>query len=119
MHALYPGRRVLWMPFDFDWQMPSAGTQHCCNKMDAALDYACDNHADPFECGDYALVYHPLFHEYGLVIRDGGMSYLLIDFCPFCAVKLPERRRDWWFDEVERLGLEDIDFADLPDTLRN
>lgn len=86
--------------------------------MNNSLDFHCDNHRDPFECGDYAIVYHPLFREYGLVIRDGGMSYLLIDHCPFCASKLPERRRDFWFDETERRVLEDVDYADLPDDLK-
>ena len=119
MHALYPARRVLWMPLDYEWQMAPAGTKHCCESMDATLDFACDTHADPFACGDFAIVYHPLFHEYGLVINDGGMSYLLIDYCPFCASKLPDRRRNWWFDEVERLGLDEEPIDKMPEHLRS
>lgn len=86
--------------------------------MTAALIFSCNQHTDPFDCADNALVYHPLFREYGLVIHDGGMSYLLIDHCPFCGEPLPEPKRDWWFDEVERLGLDDTPLKDLPDHLK-
>lgn len=120
MQSLFRSRCVMWMPFSYPWRDVSDTQTHCCDDMHKALHFTCEQHSDPYECGDYALIYHPLFCEYGLIIRDGGMSYLLIDYCPFCGSKLPERRRDWWFDELERRGIDDIevDFANLPDDLQ-
>jgi hypothetical protein len=30
----------------------------------------------------------------------------LIEFCPSCGKKLPESKRDLWFDEIEKLGID-------------
>lgn len=118
MHALYPKRRVMWLPLDYVWQPALDGQKHCCEDLSVALDFSCDLHSDPFDCADSVLIYHPLFREYGLILHDGGMTYLQIDFCPFCGTRLPATRRDDWFNQVERLGLENADFDDLPDDLK-
>ena len=117
-HALFPTRRVLWLPFDLAWPPPKAGDRHCCAEMTAALGFRCDVHDDPFDCPDTLLIHHPLFREYGLPIRDGGPSYLTISHCPFCGAALPSSRRDAWFDAVEAAGLEGAAFESLPDRLR-
>jgi len=67
----------------------------------------CDEHNDPFSCPDYVIIYSEKFDEYGLIIHDGGPSSYGIDFCPFCGTKLPESKRDLWYDELEALGFED------------
>lgn len=77
--------------------------------MNNALVFECEQHADPFECGDCALIYNPVFDEYGLVVHDGGASYLLINHCPWCAAKLPDSQRDRWFDETDALELKGDD----------
>ncbi len=112
---LFPKRRVLWMPLDFEWQAPSASAQHCCSEMAAALAFSCDQHADPFDCPDTVLVYHEPFEEYGIPIRDGGLSYLLVSNCPFCGEKLPESGRDEWFDKTDAAGPQDTAFGELPE----
>ena len=38
---------------------------------------------------------------------DGGNSSIKIDFYPWCGEKLPEPKRDEWFDELEKLGIHD------------
>ena len=55
------------------------------------------------------------FTEYGIPIRDGGMSYLLIDHCPWCGMRLPESQRDRWFDAVEAAALDPDDLDKLPE----
>ena len=117
-HRLYPARRVLWSPLDMAWQPPSPGVQHCCADMAAALEFACAQHADPFECPDTVLVFHELFQEYGIPVRDGGISYLVISNCPFCGARLPESGRNDWYDRIEAAGLDDTPFDDLPEALR-
>ena len=64
------------------------------------------------------LIYHSeKFDEYGLIMHDGGQSYILIDHCPFCGKRLPESKRDQWFDELEELGLDDLmsDIKNIPE----
>lgn len=112
---LFPARRVLWLPLDFDWQPPSAAAEHCCEEMAAALEFDCEQHGDPFDCPDTVIIYHEPFEEYGIPIRDGGASYLLLSHCPFCGAKLPESGRDAWFDAIEVAELEDVPFTELPE----
>jgi hypothetical protein len=68
---------------------------HLCAGLAHAL-------ADP----DIPLVYNDLFREYSIPIQEGGSSFMLIEFCPFCGTKLPESLRDEWFDRLDHLGLE-------------
>jgi hypothetical protein len=68
---------------------------------------------DVISGGEAALDYVPKFREYGIKVLDGGSSYILISFCPWCGRKLPGRLRDAWFDEVERLGMN-MDHPALP-----
>ena len=117
--ALFPRFRVLWMPLDHPWQPPSREAKHCCADMAAALDHTCEQHADPFDCPDTLLVFHEIFGEYGLPIRDGGTSYLVVKHCPFCGGRLADSARDAWFDAVEVVGLADAAFDQLPPRLRS
>lgn len=58
---------------------------------------------------DLPLIYVSKFREFGIEYTDGGSSYQLIVFCPFCGERLPESLRDEWFDALERLDLEPED----------
>ena len=82
--------------------------------MSAALAFECEQHTDPFDCSDTLIVFHEVFGEYGLPVRDGGASYLIISNCPFCGTRPPESRRVDWFDALEAEGLEDTAFDELP-----
>jgi hypothetical protein len=86
--------------------------------MAQSLEMACDQHGDPFECPDVALIHHDLFGEYGIPIRDGGPSYIVIVHCPWCGTALPASARDAWFDAVDAAGLADMPTADLPELYR-
>lgn len=55
---------------------------------------------------DTPIVYVEKFDEYGVKILDGGTSYIEIEFCPWCGEKLPNSKREEWFDEIEKLGIE-------------
>jgi hypothetical protein len=113
--GLFPTHRALWMPLDWPWRPAPAGVRHCCAKMRKALEHQCEQHGTPFDCPDTVLVYHELFDEYGIPIRDGGASYLLVDHCPWCGTRLPQSKRDRWFDEVEATGLDPNDSEKLPE----
>jgi len=79
-------------------------TFFCCDAMHNQIEYTCEQHPDPHECPDKLIAYTRIFDEYGLVIHDGGSASALINFCPWCGIKLPNSRRDEWFDRLEKMG---------------
>lgn len=106
-NSLYPGRRVLWTPLSVGWSAPTDDAAFCCEAMAQALTFDCRHHDDPFACGDGLVVYNEVLDEYGIVVHDGGPSYVLIAFCPWCGTRLPESQRDRWYDETEAKGYTD------------
>ena len=110
--------RVLWMPLDHAWQPASESAHHCCAVMAHSLVHTCEQHSDPFDCPDVALVYHEIFGEYGIPVRDGGASYLVIAHCPWCGTGLPASGREAWFDALESAGLAETPFDELPAEFR-
>jgi len=67
--------------------------RHCCDEMARQADRRCDTHPDPFDCPDNPIFYAARFDEYGLIIHDGGSSFVVIDYCPWCGARLPESGR--------------------------
>lgn len=106
------------MPLDYEWRPPSPVVRHCCATMAKSLEMSCDLHADPFDCPDVPVVFHEIFGEYGIPIRDGGASYLLISHCPWCGHILPASSRDRWFDSIEAAGLSDTPIDTFPERYR-
>lgn len=56
--------------------------------MRAALKHDCKTHEHPEDCAD-SLVGKLQNGTYGLRIHDGGSSVRTIQYCPWCAAKLP------------------------------
>ncbi|HEY8937015.1 MAG TPA: hypothetical protein VIM65_17430 [Cyclobacteriaceae bacterium] len=71
--------------------------------------------SEDFDNVDALIIYIRKFNEYGLKILDGGTSSIKIDFCPWCGERLPESKRDMWFDELEKLGINDPWSEPIPD----
>lgn len=42
----------------------------------------------------------------------GDPSVILIPYCPWCWARLPDSKRDQWFDELEELWFTDPLFDD-------
>lgn len=76
--------------------------------MDEQADWSCPVHPD--SCADQLVRYNARFDEYGLPIRDGqdgaASSAVSVSFCPWCGTRLPESRRDAWFDHLNALGID-------------
>jgi hypothetical protein len=68
-------------------------TTHCCDDMARAVEQTCDIHPDRFACPDALVHYSDEYHEYGLIIHDGGSSFSVITFCPWCGARLPRSFR--------------------------
>lgn len=62
----------------------------CCNQMRRSLEFECANHDSPFDCPDQ-LIWQGNDGRHGLIVRDGGSSYVSIFFCPWCGSDLRER----------------------------
>lgn len=66
--------------------------RHCCEDMKRNVEARYKMHPDPFDCPDN------LIHcgcsrlrrryEYGIIIHDGGGSFVLINYCPWCGADL-------------------------------
>ncbi len=91
----------------------------CCERMQLAATYECKDCHDKWQCGDQLIHYDLVFDEYGLIIHDGGASYILIEYCPWCGDKLPVSKRDRWFDELEDLGFNDPVDKDIPEKYKS
>ncbi len=62
---------------------------------------------------DVIMKYIPKFDEYGIPIYDGGTSMIGIKYCPWCGTRLPESKRDLWFDTLEKINVN----TDLEDEI--
>lgn len=69
-------------------------------------------HMDQHPQNDWSAVsYDPRFDEYS--IPSGGALQLLF-YCPFCGDRLPESKRDQWFEQLEAHGVADPWQDELP-----
>ena len=62
--------------------------KHCCEQMTYFAEYRCSEHESPFDCPDNIIYYNPEKRIYGIIVHDGGSSFILIDHCPWCGKKL-------------------------------
>jgi len=69
-----------------------AKLDYCCPEMRNRVEERCEQHPDPFDCPDN-LFYRNTLGEFGIIVHDGGPSYIKINYCPFCGENFtwPER----------------------------
>jgi len=58
--------------------------------MERNLQHNCEVHIEPAHCPDSLVGFFG--DEYGLRIHDGGSSYVVIGYCPWCGTRLPISR---------------------------
>ena len=66
---------------------------YCCSDLQKQTESTCPDHPDRKDCPDALVVHHSASGEWGLMIHDGGSSYILIKFCPWCGAELPGPNR--------------------------
>lgn len=63
--------------------------------MRSNLNYRCDQHPNQYDCPDQLIAYLNTSQLYGLIIHDGGTSFIKIAYCPWCGASLqPEPREN-------------------------
>ncbi len=87
--------------------------------MERNLTLNCGDHKDEYSCPDVLIDYSEKFDEYGLIIHDGGTSSVEISYCPFCGAKLPESKRELWFDTLFDMGFDDPTEQDIPEKFKS
>lgn len=92
--------------------------EKCCEKIKKTLDFECKEQS-PFDCLDALIYYSEQFDEYGIIVHDGGQSYVKIDYCPWCGTKLPDSKRELWFNELERKGYENPFEDEIPEEFKS
>ncbi len=65
--------------------------EFCCESMKYHIEYKCDIHKDLFECPDKIINYSKKQNIYGIIIHDGGNSFIEIEFCPWCGKKFENK----------------------------
>lgn len=93
-------------------------TDYPCVHMAQYAEFYCEQHPDPKDCGDAAIRYSEKFDEYSIPHGD-GISQLVINNCPWCGAKLPESKRDLWFDTLESMGIDDPWEQEIPEEFRS
>jgi hypothetical protein len=56
--------------------------------MKGELERTCDTHEDRWDCGDNVVHFNEEKGTYGLMIRDGGRSTYVVNYCPWCGKDL-------------------------------
>jgi hypothetical protein len=62
---------------------------HCCATMTQHVNNQCEQHTSVFDCPDALVFHNPHTRVYGIIIHDGGTSYVQISHCPWCGAELP------------------------------
>ena len=52
------------------------------------LEHKCDVHKDDFDCPDKIIYSSKKENEFGIIIHDGGTSFIEIKYCPWCGKKI-------------------------------
>ena len=91
--------------------------KYCCDDLKYHLNNKCDVHDNEFDCCDHLLYYSPVYDEYGIIIHDGGSSYMQINFCPFCGHMFPTSKREAYFDILEN-GLKINSEDEIPEEFK-
>jgi hypothetical protein len=55
--------------------------------MADAVEQECSDHPNRADCPDALVRYTAQSREYDLIVHDGGMSDIAIQFCPWCGVR--------------------------------
>lgn len=90
--------------------------KYCCKNMEYFLR---NNRKEGDFDSDDIIYYAPQYDEYGIVIHDSGKSYIKMIYCPWCGKKLPDSKKDLWFDELEKIGLFNPFEEEVPEKFKS
>ena len=80
--------------------------------------YCCKEMGFHLEQEELPITYTPKYREYGIDYTDGSGSTQLINFCPWCGFRLPDKLSNEWFRSLESMGLEPYE-SEIPQEYRS
>lgn len=92
---------------------------HCCSKMKDAVESVCDEHTDRSIVRMRWSAIPRSLMSMASSCTHGGSSIVAVEFCPWCGAKLPESKRDRWFEELQRLGFRAPLEEEVPEIFRD
>ena len=66
--------------------------KYCCETMKENSEFTCKTCKDAFECPDTLIYHDKKNNDVGIIIHDGGSSYIQINYCPWCGKELGNKR---------------------------
>jgi len=66
--------------------MKNKSKTFCCETMREQLEGECPSHPNKLDCPDFVIIKTKSF--FGIPIKDGSGSFMLINFCPWCGSKI-------------------------------
>ena len=86
--------------------------QHCCLQMAYYI-------SRPVECesqgANRVVDWIKPWDEYRIPVSYDGNSSTLIAYCPWCGAKLPESKRERWYETLHQLGYDDPSEQVIPE----
>lgn len=82
------------------------------------MEYYCSlatGNSEDYCLSDAIMIYVEKFDEYGIIVHDGGESFIGIQYCPWCGKELPESKRKEWFKQLEKLGFDSPFEENIPE----
>ena len=64
--------------------------EFCCNSLKLHSTLNCDLHKSIYDCPDVLISTGKNGKDFKIIIHDGGMSGIVIKYCPWCGVKLKQ-----------------------------
>lgn len=92
--------------------------EYPCVHMAQYAEFYCEQHPDPKDCHDATVLYNEVFDEYSIPHGD-GICQVGLKYCPWCGTKLPESKRDEWFDKLESLGFDEPFEQNIPNKYKS
>ena len=62
--------------------------EYCCEMMKENSQFTCNKCTDEYDCPDTLIHFDKSNNEFGIIIHDGGTSFIEISYCPWCGINL-------------------------------
>lgn len=83
--------------------------------MNNITKFCCKELVKRVQDDETAIDYYNEFREFGIKVLDGGTAHIKIDYCPWCGTELPSKLRHRWFEELEKLGIDEPSEQEYPE----
>ncbi len=73
----------------------------------------------PYYIKNEVFVYIEEFREFGIPVCDGGSSFIVVKYCPWCGAKFPKPLRDLWYARLDEMGIDPDEENRVPEEMKS